>query len=110
MKNFIQTGDTLTVVAPRVLVSGEGCLVGSLFGVASDDAASGASAEIVMEGVFDLAKDASVFAQGDKVYWDNTAFKITSTTTANKLCGVAAAAALTGDTTGRVKLNQTNLP
>ena len=42
MKNYIQPGDTIAAIAPATVLSGAGVLIGSLFGVASGDAASGA--------------------------------------------------------------------
>lgn len=105
MKNFVQPGKTISLVAPYTVVSGAGLLVGSIFGVASDDAANGASVEAETVGVFDLAKDTSTFSQGDKVYWDNTAKACTSTSSGNTFRGVAMQAQLTGDATVRVRLN-----
>ena len=46
MKNFIQSGRTLTVSAPADIKSGDLVVVGSLFGVAYCDAAIGADVEI----------------------------------------------------------------
>ncbi len=60
--------------------------------------------EAMTEGVFDLAKNAAVFAQGDLVYWDDTAKLATGTVGANLLIGMAEQAQLTGDATVRVKL------
>ena len=57
-----------------------------------------------VEGVFDLAKDASVFAQGDLVYWDDTNKVATSAVGTNLLIGNAEKAQFTGDATVRVKL------
>jgi predicted RecA/RadA family phage recombinase len=42
MRNFIQNGDIITVAAPAAVASGDGVLVGTLFGIAVDDADSGA--------------------------------------------------------------------
>lgn len=105
MKNYIQDGDQLVVTAPYALTSGQGCKVGSLFGVANNAYGNGATdAVISTEGVFDIAKDASVFAQGAVVYWDDAAKVVTSTVGSNLKAGIATQAALTGDTTARVKL------
>lgn len=109
MKNYVLSGTTLTLTAPRALTSGGGVLVGFIFGVASDDAAISTPVEVCTVGVYDLTKDVSSFAQGDKVYWDNTAFACTSTATANKLIGAATQAQLTGDATVRVRLNETTV-
>jgi predicted RecA/RadA family phage recombinase len=115
MVNFIQRGDTLTVKAPYAATSGSGMKIGTnLFGVAGVDAAQNDLIEAAIEGVFDLAKDASTFTDGAPVYWDDTAKKGTSTASTNLKIGVAAliqpdgTSALggaTGDATVRVRLN-----
>jgi predicted RecA/RadA family phage recombinase len=105
MKNFIQPGDTLTLLAPRTLATaGLGILVGALFAVAVNPAASGAAVESLTEGVFDLPKAAGAITQGAKVYWDNTAFNVTTTSSGNTLIGVATQAAASGDATARIRL------
>lgn len=107
MKNFVQPGLTMTVIAPYALASGAGCLVGSLFGVASAAAAISTEVEIVTEGVFDLPKAGSqAWTVGARVYWDDTAKVCTTTASTNKLIGVAAAAVGggAGETVGRVRL------
>lgn len=67
MKNFVQRGDTITVAAPATLSSGDGVLIGSLFGVATTDAASGADVALVTTGVIALPKESTTdtFAVGD---------------------------------------------
>ena len=108
MKNFVQPGNTITLTAPYAVASGDGLLVGSIFGVASGTAALGETVEAALTGVYDLKKVASqAWAAGDKVYWDNTAKEATKTTTSNTLIGVAvvAVAGGAGDTIGRVRLN-----
>ena len=64
MNNYVHEGHPLTVAAPYAVNSGGGVKVGNLFGVAVYNAAQNASLEIVAEGVFDLAKDASTFVVG----------------------------------------------
>ena len=99
MVNFQHQGDTVTVAAPGTVASGAGVKVGNIFGIASYDAVLNDSLELARKGVFNIAKDASVFAQGDLVYWDDTAKKATSTVGANMAVGMAEVAALTGDAT-----------
>lgn len=106
MKNFVQPGDNLDLIAPRALVSGAGFLVGAIFGVASTDAAQNAPVVGVTRGVFDLPKAAGAITQGQKLYWDNAAFNVTTTAGGNTLIGAATQAAAAGDATARVKLNQ----
>ena len=108
MKNYVQPGNTITLTAPYDVASGDGLLVGSVFGVAAGDAASGATVETALIGVFDLKKVASqAWAAGDKVYWDNTNKEATKTATGNTAVGVAteAVAGGAGDVIGRVRLN-----
>ncbi|MEO5364575.1 MAG: DUF2190 family protein [Magnetococcus sp. DMHC-8] len=105
MRNWIQPGDTVTVVAPVAVNSGDGVLVGALFGVAMSAAAVSANVEMITEGVVDLPKAAVGVTQGSKVYWDNSAKNVTTTTTNNTLIGCAILAAAVGDSTVRVRLN-----
>ena len=104
MINFVKSGDNLTLAAPYDVLSGGGFKVGNVFGVAANDTLSGADVECNVEGVYDLAKDASVFAQGDLAYWDDSAKKVTSTVASNLLIGAVEVAAATGVTTVRVNL------
>src|SRR5262245_47585857 len=94
MKNFVQAGNIITLIAPYARTSGQGLLVGSIFGVATTDAALGAAVESVVEGVCDLAKvSAQAWTAGNLIYWDDTAKLTTTVSTSNKLIGCAAAAA-----------------
>jgi predicted RecA/RadA family phage recombinase len=108
MKTYIQPGHAITLLAPYAVESGDGLLVGAIFGVASHDAASGAEVETQLTGVLDLAKVASqAWTAGAKVYWDNTAKRVTNVASGNTLVGVAALAVGGGaeETIGRVRLN-----
>ncbi|MBB4212689.1 putative RecA/RadA family phage recombinase [Rhodothalassium salexigens DSM 2132] len=110
MKNYIQPGATLTLTAPYAVTSGDGLLVGAIFGVAAGDAASGATVEAALTGVFDLTKIGSqAWTAGAKVYWDDTNKRCTTVATDNTLIGVAveAVAGGAGATIGRVRLNGT---
>lgn len=83
MVNYIQKGDTITVTAPYAVLSGAGVLVGSLFGVASNDSLiSATDLEIATVGVFDLAKTSALaITAGDLLYWDDAAKELNKTTT-----------------------------
>lgn len=108
MRNYVQPGNTITLIAPYDVAAGDGLLVGSIFGVATGNAANGETVEISLVGVFDLAKAASqAWSAGDKVYWDNTNKVVTKTATSNTLIGAAVEAVGGGasDTVGRVRLN-----
>lgn len=106
MKTFIQTGDTLTLVAPYDVLSGGGALVGSIFGVASDDVLSGVAGEFVVDdAVVNFAKTSALaIAVGDLLYWDDTN-KVVNKTDTNKLVGVAAGAAANPSATVKMRLN-----
>ncbi len=105
MKNFIQPGVTIKVTAPATVSSGDGVLVGNLFGIAVTDAGSGDDVEIMTEGVFDIAKvSAQAWAVGDIIYWDDGAGNATTADT-NVAIGVCTAVAANPTSTGYVRLN-----
>lgn len=105
-------GRRITVSAPTGGVS-SGDLVfmpshgtTALCGVAMTDAAGGADVEVELEGKHDLTKTAGAtqsFVPGTIVY-ATTGGALTVTSSGNARVGRAAAAAATGDTTGRVIL------
>lgn len=106
MKNYVQPGDVITVAAPADVASGAGVLVGTLFGIASTDAVSGADVEIAVTGVFTLPKtEAQAWAVGAAIYWDNTAKVATTATSGNTLIGKAVVAAANPSATGTLRLN-----
>ncbi len=106
MKNSVQCGKTLSLLAPYLVASGAGMLVGSIFAVAVCDAANGAAVEGEVEGVFDLAKtSAQAWTVGQKVYWDNTNKRCDTDGTVGMLIGAATAIAANPSSTGYVRLN-----
>lgn len=109
MKNFIQPGDVVTLIAPAGgVVSGGVYLIGGLLVVAATSAAQGAEFEGKTTGVFDVTKAASqAWTIGATVYWDDAAKAFTTTASGNKLAGSAIKAVGNGagETTGRVRLN-----
>jgi predicted RecA/RadA family phage recombinase len=106
MKNQIQDGEVLTVTAPYDLKSGEGCLVGSIFGVASIDALAGQPVQIKRRGVFNLVKtSAQAWTAGGKVYWDDTNRRCTTAATGNTLIGANTVGAADPSDTGAVLLD-----
>lgn len=104
MKNFISSGDQLTLAMPYAVSAGGGVKSGSLFGIAANGYASGEDGVLSLKGVYDLGKDASVFAVGAAVYWNDTTKVVTSTSAGNTLVGLTSVAAVTGDATARVLL------
>nr|CAD6606410.1 hypothetical protein RKHAN_01867 [Rhizobium sp. Khangiran2] len=105
MKNFISTGDIITVTAPANVSSGDLVIVGTLAGVAVTDAASGAPVEIMTAGVFELAKtSAQAWTVGAAIY-ATSAGVATTVSTDNTLVGKAVAVAANPSATGIVWLN-----
>jgi len=111
MLNFIQEGEVVTITNTTSddILSGDFVVVNYLFGVACGDILAGEDGEIQTEGVFDLPKDASVFAVGDRVEWEPTGGTVTDAAGGSISIGVAVAAAATGVATVRVKLCSTNI-
>lgn len=105
--NYIRKGDVLDLTAPSGgVVSGTGYLIGTLFVVALVTAAEGASFAAMVEGVFTLPKtSAQAWAEGQKVFWDNSNHRADSDSTVGQLIGVAAAVAANPTATGIVRLN-----
>ena len=110
MKSYIQPGNTITLPAPYAVSSGDGLLVGSIFGIATADAGGGAEVETQLTGVVEITKAGTqAWAVGEKVYWDDTNRNATNVATGNTAIGVAvlAVGGTAGETTGRVRLNAT---
>jgi predicted RecA/RadA family phage recombinase len=110
MRNFVQKGDTFQVVAPAAVTTGVGFLLAGTgaaarFVVAMQTAASGGLVEVLAEGIVDLPKAAVAIALGDVAYWDDTAKNVTNVVSTNTKIGIFIAAAVSGASTGRVRLN-----
>lgn len=106
MKNFVHIGDNVTIPAPATVTSGEGVLVGSLFGIAATDATTAAALTLSTTGVFELPKVAADEMEiGEPIYWDDTAKLVTVTATDNTKIGVAVSDAGNGAASVRVRLN-----
>lgn len=106
MKNYIQRGENITVAAAEDATSGGGVLLGSLFGVASGDAAVGESLVLVTAGVFDMPKVATDdISVGEPIFWDDVAKLVTVDGTGNTRIGVAVSAAGNPSGSVRVRLN-----
>ena len=106
MKNYVQLGDNITLPAPYAIASGAPALVGAVVGIASTDAAQGEDVAFVRVGVFNpvpKVAGAAWVAGTTKIYFDANAKAFTATA-GGVLCGVAAASAASGDSTGSVLL------
>lgn len=106
-KNFVKPGKTVTLTAPTGgVTTGIGVLIGTTFAVALITKTVGLAFEGSVSGVWDLAKvSTDVWAEGDKIYWDNANARCTNAPAAGmRLIGRAAAAAANPTATGNVQL------
>jgi predicted RecA/RadA family phage recombinase len=105
-KNFVQPGKSLTVTAPTGgVLSGEGVLIGTLFGIAQYDAVEGAEVEILTEGVVEIPKTSALQIDvGDRLFWDATNKVVNKTATVQVCVGIAVSAAANPSPSGRIKL------
>lgn len=107
MQKRIQKGKTITLTAPYDRLSGQGALIGSIFGVAMSDVLSGVAGQFVTKDVFTLAKtSAQAWSDGDKIAWDNTNKRCDNDLSKGPCIGVACnGGAANPSSTGAVRLN-----
>ncbi len=106
-KGHVREGKTMpyTNGSGTTIASGTVVELPKMIGVALGDIAVGATGEIAICEVWEIAKEAPlVIAQGDQVYWDAANDNVDKTDT-NIPCGKAFAAAASADTTVQVLLN-----
>ena len=109
--NYKHPGKTMPFAAPYDRTSGQGALIGAMFGVALGTYASGAAGQFATEGVWTLTKaTGEAWTAGALIYWDDTNKRCTTTSTSNRRIGCAAAAAGSSDTTGDVRLSGVAVP
>jgi predicted RecA/RadA family phage recombinase len=106
MKNYIQSGETLTLTPSADVAAGTGYLFGAgLFGIAANDVVSGAAGEFAMEGVFEVAKTSALaISVGDRLFWDATNKCVNKTATAQQQVGIAVEAAANPSATVKMLL------
>ena len=107
MKNHVQKGDVITVPAPvGGSASGEGLIIGNIFGIAAYAAAVGDPVELATTGVYQLPKaTTAVLTVGTRVAWDNTAKNINVPGTRRFPVGISTEAAGNGITSVAVRLD-----
>lgn len=105
MLNKSQKGGTLKYrnQGSEPLKGGDLVLVGDVLGVAATDISVGALGVLVMEGVFNLAKDGGAMTQGQRLYVD--AQGLISASPSSNPAGVAWADAGAGEGLALVKIN-----
>ena len=107
MKTYIQNGHVITVPTPAGgIASGEGLIIGSIFGIAAYSSAEGDPLELATTGVYKLPKaTAAVLTVGARVAWDNTAKQVNTPGAGRFPIGIATEAAGNDITTVRVRLD-----
>lgn len=108
MKNYIQPGEIISVLAGADYVSGQSIVVGDLVGICIDDIATGAVGLARIAGVVQVSKvSAQQWDAGQKVYWDESLGLFTTVSDSDAtFAGVAVEAAANPSSTGKIKLNQ----
>ena len=106
MKNYVQRGDTLDIVAAAAVSSGDVVIAGSIIGVANVDAEIGESFALDVVGVFTLPKTSALaIAVGDVLYYDAANSVVNKTASGNTKIGVAVTAAANPSPSVNVRLN-----
>ena len=107
MNTYIQTGHVITVTTPAGgIASGDGLIVGNIFGIAAYSAAEGDPLELATTGVYKLPKaSAAVLTVGARVAWDNTAKQVNMPGAGRFPIGIATEAAGNGITSVAVRLD-----
>ena len=106
MKNYIHPGQNLTLTASADLKSGQGLLIGALFGVVQSAVSAGEAFVLCRGGVYALPKaTGAAWAEGDKLYWNDTAKELTKTASGNTLVGAAVSVAIAEAAVGEILLD-----
>lgn len=110
MKNFVQEGKILDLVAPATAVSGVPFVVGpaahKLVGVPQASVASGETVACVVEGVVELTKQAADdFVAGEIAYWDDTNKRVEKTATGMIPFGVVVETTAANAVLAKVKMS-----
>lgn len=102
---FIQPGTVINYTAGANIAVGEIVPLVNCVGVAQTDIAKDEVGAVAITGVYEAAAvNNAAFAVGDKLYWDDTAGKLTKTDTSNTYAGICVAVKAQSGTTGLVKI------
>lgn len=105
MKNYVCEGDVFEFTAGGTITAGQPVLMGSIVGIAAKGGVSGDVIPVNVCGVFTVAKaGGAAWAVGDALYWNAGASNFTKSASGNTLAGYAYAAAVSGATSGQIKL------
>lgn len=110
MKNYIQEGERLNVVAAVAATSGVPYILGTKVVIPVTDAAIGDTFAAATKGVFALAKGSGVISAGDALYYDTDAAVVTKTAAGNSFVGYAAETVISATTEINVLLVDALVP
>lgn len=107
MRNFVQPGGMISLIAVAAVLSGAGVVKGSIFGIAATNAAIGEEFEAATDGVYALPKKAAVVVtQGQPAYFNAADGTVTNVSAAGLfLIGSFTQAQAGADATGNVRLS-----
>lgn len=99
MATFRSDGNSIDYTPASDVTAGDVIVLGNLVTIAKVDIAANELGAVSTRGVFNVTKnDNEPFDQGDRLYWDATNTRVTSTGGANEFFGFAAEDAATSDT------------
>jgi predicted RecA/RadA family phage recombinase len=99
----VQDGVNVDYTPGADVLAGKVVVINGTVRIVNVDIASGVLGATAAEGVFDVTKGATTFADGGEVFWDDTNKVATPTATGPRM-GKAVKAAVSSDPTVRVKL------
>lgn len=107
MKNYIGKGDSIYIIAPFNVVSGQPLKIGNIFGFIGAPANSGDKVALHVVGEYGVTKvTTEVWAIGDLIYFDNDLKNFSKTNVSGGVkVGVATEVALNPSTTGKIRLS-----
>jgi predicted RecA/RadA family phage recombinase len=107
MAQFLHYGESIDYTPGSAKTSGDVVVQNDLVGVVINDIPANTLGAIKVKGVFAIAKAAEAIAVGEKVWWDGTNDRVTKTKgVLTVLAGKAVVAAVSGDATVAVLLNE----
>lgn len=105
MKNYVQKGDNITVTATTAATSGEGVLIGNLFGIAAGTVEVGDLLDLATTGVFRMAKvNTDAFSVGAPVYFDEATNLVTTDDDSGNNFEIGVAITTSGNPSGAVSV------
>lgn len=105
MKNMVSEGKCIQHVLDATKSSGQGTIVGSLFGVCISDGVSGDEIGLTVEGIYNMpAATGDTFAVGAIVGYDEAGDEATAATLGDKDVAICTKAKLVGELSVEVKI------